>query len=71
MVIPMERKAHVPPQRLAPQSTLGMPVQTTPLQQSTSLHTVLTLANKVAYTRSSPQQPISQGMARQPATQPQ
>jgi hypothetical protein len=31
MVIPMERKAHVPPQRPAPQPILGMPVQTTPL----------------------------------------
>jgi hypothetical protein len=33
MVIPMERKAPIPPQRLAPQPILGMPVQTTPLQQ--------------------------------------
>jgi uncharacterized cupin superfamily protein len=33
MVIPMERKAPVPPQRPVPQPTLGMPIQTTPLQQ--------------------------------------
>jgi hypothetical protein len=32
MVIPMERKANVPPQRPASQPILGMPVQTTPLQ---------------------------------------
>jgi hypothetical protein len=38
----MERKAPVPPQRSAPQLTLGMLVQTTPLQQSTSLQPVLT-----------------------------
>jgi hypothetical protein len=31
MIIPMERKTLVPPQRSAPQSILGMPVQTTPL----------------------------------------
>jgi hypothetical protein len=32
MVIPMERKASVPAQRLVPQPTLGIPMQTTPLQ---------------------------------------
>jgi hypothetical protein len=31
MVISMERKAPVPPQRSTPQPTLGMPIQTTPL----------------------------------------
>jgi hypothetical protein len=36
MVIPTERKAPVLPQRQAPQPILGMPIQTTPLQQSTS-----------------------------------
>jgi hypothetical protein len=71
MVIPMERKAPIPPQRLTPQPILGMPVQTTPLQQPTSVLPVLTPANTVAHTRSLPQQPINQGMTRQPTTQPQ
>jgi hypothetical protein len=66
MVIPKERKALVPPQRSVPQPTLGMPIQTTPLQQSLSMQPVLTSTNTVAHTRSS--QPIDQGMTRQPTT---
>jgi hypothetical protein len=45
-----------------------MLVQTTPLQQSKSMQPVLTLANTVAHTRSSPQQPINQGRIGQPTT---
>jgi hypothetical protein len=62
MVIPIERKAPFQPQNLAQQPTQGMPVQTTPLQQSTSMQPVLTPANTVAHTRSLPQQPINQGV---------
>jgi hypothetical protein len=43
MVIPTERKAHVQPQKSAQQLMLGMPVQTAPLQQSTSMPHALTL----------------------------
>jgi hypothetical protein len=50
MVIPTERKALVQPQKSAQQRTLGMPVQTAPLQPSTSMQPVLTPANTVAYT---------------------
>jgi hypothetical protein len=71
MVIPMERKALVPPQRPAPHPIFGMPIQTTLLQQSTSVQLILTPANTVAHTRSSPLQPINQGMKRQLVTQPQ
>jgi hypothetical protein len=46
--------------------TLGMPIQTAQLQQSTTLKVVLTSANTVAHTRSSPQQPINQGAIEQP-----
>jgi hypothetical protein len=51
------------PMQNAPQQqpTHGMPIQTAPLQQSTTMQIVLTLANTVAQTRSSPQQPINQG----------
>ena len=52
MVIPTERKAPVPPQKSAQQPMLGMPVQTTPVQQSPSMQPVLTPANTVAHTRS-------------------
>jgi hypothetical protein len=48
-----------------------MPVQTTPLQQSTSLQPVLTPANMVSHKRSSPQQMINQGVTRPPTTQKQ
>jgi hypothetical protein len=68
MVIPTERKAHFQLQKSAQQPMLGMPMQTTPLQQSTSMQPVLTPANTVAHTRSSPQQPINQRVARQPTT---
>jgi hypothetical protein len=43
-----------------------MPVQITPLQQSTTMQVVLTPANTVAHTRSLPQQPINQGVTGQP-----
>jgi hypothetical protein len=46
--------------------TLGMPIQTAQLQQSTTLKVVLTPANTVAHTRSSPQQPINEGAIGQP-----
>jgi hypothetical protein len=62
-------------QRSAQQPILGMPVQTAPLQQPTFgipiqiapsqqsmiMQVVLTSANTVAHTRSSPHQPINQG----------
>jgi hypothetical protein len=48
------------------QPTLGMPIQTAPPQQSTTMQAVLTLANTVAHTRSTPQQPINQGVVGQP-----
>jgi hypothetical protein len=70
-VIPMERKALVPPQIPTPQPILGMHVQITPLQQSASVQPVITSANTITHTRSSPQQPINQGVIRQLATQPQ
>jgi hypothetical protein len=74
MVIPIERKALVVPQKPTPvqpqksaqQLILGMHVQTAPLQQSTSMQPVLTPANTVAHTRSPPQQPINQGVIGQP-----
>jgi hypothetical protein len=71
MVISMERKAPVPPQRPAPQPILEMPIQTTPLQQTTSVQPILTPANTVAHTRSSPQQSVNQGMTRQLVAQQQ
>jgi hypothetical protein len=43
-----------------------MPIQTAQLQQSTTLKVVLTPANTVAHTRSSPQQPINEGAIGQP-----
>jgi hypothetical protein len=46
------------------QPTLGMPIQTASLQQSTTMQAVLTLANTVAHTRTSPQQLINQGATR-------
>jgi hypothetical protein len=68
MVIPIERRLIppqrpnlTPPQRSAQQPMLGMPIQTAPPQQSTTIQTVLTQANTVAHTRSSPQQSINQG----------
>jgi hypothetical protein len=45
---------------------LGMPVQTAPMQKSLSTQPILTPANIVAHTRSSPQQPVNQGMIGQP-----
>jgi hypothetical protein len=48
------------------QLILGMPMQTAPLQQSTTMQAVLTPANTVAHTRSSPQQMINQGVTGQP-----
>jgi hypothetical protein len=77
--IPPQRPNPTPPQRSAQQRILGMPVQTAPLQQptlrmpiqtalpqqSTTMQAVLTPANTVAHTRSSPQQPINQGAAGQ------
>jgi hypothetical protein len=77
--IPPQKPTLVPPQRSAQQPILGMPVQTapiqqptlgmlvqtTPLQQSTSTQPVLTPANTVAPTRSSPQQPFNQGVTGQ------
>jgi hypothetical protein len=66
---PLQKSAQQPilrmPVQTAPQQqpTLGMPIQTTPLQQSTTMQVVLTLANTVAHTRSSPQQSINQGAA--------
>jgi hypothetical protein len=65
MVIPTERKDPVQPQKSAQQPTLGILVQTAPLRQSTPLQLVLTPANTMAHTRSPPQQPINQGVARQ------
>jgi hypothetical protein len=73
MVIPTKRKApvlpHKPipiqPQKSASHPVLGMPVQTAPLQQSTSMQPVLTPTNTVSHTRSLPQQPINQGVTRQ------
>jgi hypothetical protein len=62
MVIPTERKAPVQPNKSAQQPTLGILVQTAALQHSTPMQLVLTLANIVAHTRSSPQQPINQGV---------
>jgi hypothetical protein len=78
--IPSQRPDPTPPQRSAQQTILGMPVQTAPQQQprlrmpirtvppqqSMTLQAVLTPANTEAHTRSSPQQPINQGVARQP-----
>jgi hypothetical protein len=78
--VPPQRPDPTPPQRLAQQPilgmpvqtalqqqpTLGMPIQTTPPQQSTTMQAVLTPANTVVRTRSSPQQPINQGAAGQP-----
>jgi hypothetical protein len=83
MVIPIEKRLLVPPQRPDPtppqrsakqpilgtpmqtvpqqQPTLGMPIQTTPPQQSMTMQDVLTPANMMAHTRSSPQQLINQG----------
>jgi hypothetical protein len=66
MVIPIEKRAPfptkrlnpTPPQRSAQQPILGMLVQTAPQappQQSTSMQVVLTPANTVTHTRSSPQ----------------
>jgi hypothetical protein len=56
------------PVQMAPiqQPTLGMPIQTAPLQQSMTMQVVLTPANTVAHTRSSPQRPINQGATGQP-----
>jgi hypothetical protein len=68
MNIPMERKAPIPPQRPVPQPALGMPIQTTPLRQSTLMQPVLTPANTFAHTRSPPYQRINQGMTGQPTT---
>jgi hypothetical protein len=68
MVVLTKRKAHVQSQKSAQQPILGMSVQTTPLQQSTSMQHVLTPANTIAHTRSSLQQPIKQGVAGQPTT---
>jgi hypothetical protein len=53
------------PVQTAPQQqpTLGMPIQTASPQQSMTMQVVLIPANTVAHTRSSPQQPISQGAA--------
>jgi hypothetical protein len=79
-LIPPQRPNPTPPQRSAQQSilgmpmqttpqqqpTLGMPIQTAPPQQSTTMQAVLTLANTVAHTRSTPQQPINQGVVGQP-----
>jgi hypothetical protein len=56
MVLPIERKAPVSPKKSAPQSIWGQPIQTTPLQQTTLLQPIMTLAH---------------GMIRQPVTQPQ
>jgi hypothetical protein len=61
--IPPQRTNPTPPQRSAQQPTLGMPIQTAPPQQSTTMQVVLTQANTVAHTRSSPQQLINQGAA--------
>jgi hypothetical protein len=80
MVMPIEKRLPTPPQRSAQQPilempmqtasqqqlTLGMPLQTAPPQQSMTMQAILTPANTVAHTRSSPQQPISQGAAGQP-----
>jgi hypothetical protein len=80
LLTPPQRPNPTPPQRSAQQPILGMPVQTTPQQQpmlgmpiqttppqqSTTMQAVLTLANMVAHTRSSPKQPINQGAAGQP-----
>jgi hypothetical protein len=67
MVIPTKKALILPqkpipiqPQRPAQQPILGMLVQTAVLQQSTSMQPVLTPANTVAHTRSSPQQLIPQ-----------
>jgi hypothetical protein len=48
------------------QPTLGMPAHTASPQQSTTMQGVLTPANTVAHARSSPQQPVNQGVAGQP-----
>jgi hypothetical protein len=72
MVIPTEKRLSVPaqrpdptpPQRTAQQPILGMPIQTAPPQQSTTMQAVLTPANTVAHKRSSPQQSINQGTTR-------
>jgi hypothetical protein len=66
MVIPTERKAPVQPKKSAQQPKLGILVQTATLQHLTPMQLVLTLANTVAHTRSSSQQPINQGLTRQP-----
>jgi hypothetical protein len=49
MVIPIERKAPVPPQKSAPRPIIGQPIQTTPLQQTTTLQPVMTLAHTVSH----------------------
>jgi hypothetical protein len=43
------------------QPTFGIPIQIAPSQQSMIMQVVLTSANTVAHTRSSPHQPINQG----------
>jgi hypothetical protein len=68
MVIPIEKRVDVPPQKPAPQSILGQPIQTSPLQKATPLQPVITPAHTITHVRSSPQQPINQEMTRRPIT---
>jgi hypothetical protein len=78
-LIPTQRPNPTPPQRSAQQPilempmqtaplqqpTLEIPIQTTPPQQSMTMQAVVTPANTVVHTRSSPQQLINQGVAGQ------
>jgi hypothetical protein len=78
--IPPQKPNFTPPQRSAQQPilemlvqtaplqqpTLGMPIQIASPQQSTTMQAVLTPADTVAHTRSSPQQSINHGAVGQP-----